>query len=150
MLRCSVSNETLCLKYSDDAISHFEINGKHYGWLSPQLHMLAEHYGESNTTKWIEMHLRGIVLMSGVKADEITALQISKLASIILYEHPTMRDTEFMLFCQKFKAGEYGTFYGSVDPMKIGEALKSFRSWAQLRRREVYNKALKESKSGSV
>lgn len=37
-----------------------------------------------------------------------------------------LKVTEVMLFFQRFKGGRYGKFYGSVDPMTIGQAAWSF------------------------
>ena len=37
-----------------------------------------------------------------------------------------MKLPELMLFFQQFKAGKYGRFYGSVDPMVITTALQEF------------------------
>ena len=33
---------------------------------------------------------------------------------------------EFILFCARLRAGQYGIFYGSVDPQKILVAFKEF------------------------
>lgn len=48
------------------------------------------------------------------------------MASMIIESYGYYKLTEFMLFFQKFKRGEYGKFYGAVDPMQILQALDEF------------------------
>jgi hypothetical protein len=52
--------------------------------------------------------------------------QIRSCAEMIAAEYYYFKVTELMLFFYKFKAGEYGQFYGSVSPMTIMCSLKSF------------------------
>lgn len=46
-----------------------------------------------------------------------------------MVEHYHLKLSEWMLFFHKLKAGHFGSFYGAVDGMKIGEALLKFVQW---------------------
>ena len=56
----------------------------------------------------------------------LKAEQIRECADMITVEYYYLKLSEFMLFCWKFKNGEYGQFYGSVSPMTILCSLRSF------------------------
>lgn len=56
----------------------------------------------------------------------MTPGQYEELAYIIASEFFFLKISELMLFFHRFKAGRYGRFYGSVDPMVITSALHEF------------------------
>lgn len=58
----------------------------------------------------------------------LNAAQIKECSDIIVTEYYYLKLTELMLFCYKFKNGEYGQFYGSVSPTVILSSLRSFCS----------------------
>lgn len=74
-------------------------------WLIPQISNLSEYCGAR---------------------DKITDYQIKQLADIISHDYPWLKVSELMLFFHRFKAAKYGRFYGTVDPLIITEALRSF------------------------
>ena len=56
----------------------------------------------------------------------LKAAQINECADMITSQYYYLKMSEFMLFCWKFKNGEYGQFYGSVSPMVIMGSLRQF------------------------
>lgn len=62
---------------------------------------------------------------SGVR-NKITVGQICQLVQLITDDFWYLNLAELMLFSRRFKAGNYGTFYGNVDPMTIMAGLQSF------------------------
>lgn len=52
--------------------------------------------------------------------------RIREIASMVIDSCANYRLTEFMLFCHRFKSGNYGRFYGSFDPMTLFAALRTF------------------------
>lgn len=52
----------------------------------------------------------------------------------ILHNYPQLRATDLMLFFSRFKAGYYGRFYGTFDPMVVSDALNQFAEWCRLQR----------------
>jgi hypothetical protein len=71
--------------------------------------------------------------------------QLLELSSIIKTEYYFLKASELLLFFYKLKAGEYGTFYGSVDPMVIMLALNQFRGF-RIRQIEMYEREDKMDK----
>lgn len=51
---------------------------------------------------------------------------VDAVSAVIADNFGYLKLSELMLFFQQFKAGRYGRFYGSVDPLVITEALQSF------------------------
>lgn len=51
-----------------------------------------------------------------------------ELARIIINGYGDFKLTEFMVFFQNFKKGQYGAFYGRFDPMVITRALRQFKA----------------------
>ena len=62
-------------------------------------------------------------------------------------EHGNLKATEIMLFFHKFKAGCYGQFYGSVDPLIIMQALEKFCKEREhvLRRKEEQQREIERN-----
>lgn len=102
---------------------------------SPTLYVLRDAYGHDNTVAWLFVHLSAIALMIGVrKGDDIMSHQLTSLARVILHNYPQLRATDLMLFFSRFKAGYYGRFYGTFDPMVVSDALNQFAEWCRLQR----------------
>lgn len=74
---------------------------------------------------WIIPQITNIVEFSN-SSKLINKEVVKELASLIASEYYYLKISEFMLFCRWFKLGKYGRFYGSVDPMIITSALRSF------------------------
>lgn len=121
----SVDNENYCAANVDRALTTN----------SPMLEVAAEAYGDQQVITWLYAHLASLALStSAKKGEELLVNQLTSLARTILYNYPKLRTTAFMLFCARFKAGHFGTFYGSFDPLTVTSALKDFTAWAQQQR----------------
>lgn len=48
---------------------------------------------------------------------------MEELSEIIIIDYGYLKAPEILLFLHRFKKGQYGQFYGFVDPMKIAVAL---------------------------
>lgn len=98
----------------------------------PSLTDVAVTFGRNIAEIWIEIQLNDLSEFSGCKG-KMTTETIEQLALMIYTDYSAYRLSELMLFFQQFKRGEYGRFYGTVDPMIIIEALKRFG----IRRRQI-------------
>lgn len=89
---------------------------------APTLNVLDAAYGEGAGAKWLMPQLFAIGEFAGVreKMDEVQTLE---LARVIRVKYGFLSVTELMYFFCNLKAGRYGRFYGTVDPMVITEAL---------------------------
>jgi hypothetical protein len=74
-------------------------------WLTPQLYDLSEYCG---------------------CREKLKGRPLEQLAEIIAQDFHYLKISEIMLFLRRFKAGRYGHFYGSVDPLVIVTALRTF------------------------
>ena len=65
--------------------------------------------------------------------DKIDNDQLNEIAALIRSDYGFLNMAEIMLFCRRFKKGQYDKFYGSVDPITIMRGLNEFckeRSYA--------------------
>ena len=107
-------------------------------------------YGKDFADLWLMPQITNLAAYTGAK--NLTLDQERDLARVIATEYHYFKITELLVFFHRFKAGRYGRFYGSVDPMVITCALREFRRerndliglYEQQRREEEeseYNKA---------
>lgn len=82
-------------------------------------------HGENIAESWLEIQLRDLNEFVGVQ-NKMSVEQIQSLSQSIFYYYPGFKVTEFILFFQMFKMGEFGQFFGSVDSLVLTNALKSF------------------------
>lgn len=102
---------------------------------SPTLCILNEAYptiygmdgtiSEGAAISFMNAHLLVVSDFVGAKK-KITDIQLRAVGEQILTMYPTLTMVEFILFCARLRAGQYGIFYGSVDPQKILVAFKDF------------------------
>lgn len=90
----------------------------------PTLIDLKQAYGKNFAAIWLVPQIDNLTLFTGAK--NITEQQHEELAKIIAAEYGYLKVTELLLFFHRFKAGHYGRFYGSFDPMVITCALRDF------------------------
>lgn len=96
-----------------------------FGGYAPTLATMRKAFGDDKTEAWITCQLKDLSEFAGCQ-DKITIPQMVTLAQIITATYPYIKATEFMLFCWQMKSGKYGKFYGTVDPMVIASALRTF------------------------
>ena len=92
---------------------------------APTAGMLRVAYGVNAAEAWLEVQLNNLSEFAGCK-EKLNKAKRLELAAMILESYPHYKLTEFMLFFLRFKRGEYGKFYGAVDPMVILQALDAF------------------------
>lgn len=95
---------------------------------SPTLTELNIAYGNNSAKMFLIPQLFNLSEFCGVK-NKLTDNQIQELAQLIATSYTWLKVKEIMVFCKQFKLGQYGQFYGSVDPMVITKALKEFLSY---------------------
>ncbi|MDR3706594.1 MAG: hypothetical protein P4L28_11905 [Paludibacteraceae bacterium] len=92
---------------------------------APSLARVQATYGFGTTITWLSAQLVDLALFSGIK-EKPNLEQITAIAETILVSYSHLKVTELMVFFQKFKAGEYGRFYGVIDGLVITDALNNF------------------------
>lgn len=95
---------------------------------APSLALLEQTYPNEQINTWIIAHLMDLYKFAGVK-EKPSFRQVMELSVMIRVEYYYLKASELLLFFFKFKSGEYGTFYGVVDPMVILAALIDFKTY---------------------
>lgn len=90
---------------------------------APMLAELNMTYGANTAVAWLLPQLYNLSEYSGCK-EKMSTRQAEDCAFAIADEFYGLSVTELMLFFKRFKAGRYGKFYGSVDPLTITTALR--------------------------
>lgn len=90
----------------------------------PTLSDICLSYGKTFAEQWLYPQITDLSVFTGAK--NLDKEQVRSLASVIAAEYRYLKVTELLLFFHRFKAGHYGRFYGSVDPMVITCALRDF------------------------
>jgi len=90
----------------------------------PTLFDICLAYGKTFAEQWLYPQIADLSMFTGAK--NLNAEQVKNLASVIAAEYRFLKVTELLLFFHRFKAGRYGRFYGTVDPMVITCALRDF------------------------
>lgn len=91
---------------------------------APLLSSVNREYGRGTAEEWLTYQLTYVSEFCGAK-DKLTRLQIEELARVITRKYHWLKVAELMLFFQRLKEGEYGRFYGSIDPQSILIALQN-------------------------
>ena len=82
-------------------------------------------FGEQVLRVWIKAQIENLNDFAGVK-EKMSLEQMQEIADIISTDYGYFRVAEILLFFHKLKAGEYGQFYGTVDPQLIAAALYQY------------------------
>ena len=90
----------------------------------PTLTKVCQAYGSTASAQWLLPQIVDASLFVGAK--NLDKRQQMQLAQVIATEYRHLKVTELLLFFHRFKTGRYGHFYGSVDPMVITCALRTF------------------------
>ena len=94
-----------------------------YFGTAPTLQEVNKDYGNGTAQEWMLYQLDDLSEYCGAR-DKLTKRQMQLLSQLLVQEYGWLNVAEFMLFFRRFKLGQYGRFYGSVDPMRITMALK--------------------------
>ncbi len=91
----------------------------------PTLSALKARYGRNAATIWMLAQLHNLSEYCGCKG-KLEGNPLEECAYVIGTEFAGLKVSELMLFFHRFKAGQYGRFYGSIDPLIITESLRKF------------------------
>ena len=112
---------------------------------APTIRQLLYTYQMEHLQVWVMAHLEDMNQYAGVKNKMATA-HIKELASMIIVKSGYMKASEILLFFHKLKAGDFGGFFGTVDPQKVGEYLNAFKQWRSQELDKVYSRQAQEER----
>ena len=110
---------------------------------TPTVRQLLYTYQMDQIQIWMRAQLNDLNEYVGVK-NKMETEQMRALANLLIVESDYLKATEILLFFHKLKAGDFGGFYGAVDPQKVGECLIAFKNWRSAELDKVYNKQAQE------
>jgi len=94
---------------------------------APTLAEVRKDYGVCVVMDWLKIELNDYQNFVGVKEDNKMALDsVGELCQMIVNRYYYLKLSEFMLFLNKMKYGDYGEVYGTIDPVRILRSLRSF------------------------
>ena len=96
-----------------------------YTGTAPSFTLVCCTYNKQVLITWIMAQLENLNDFVGV-AQKMNLMQMEELAQIIAVDYHYLKVTEFHLFLHRMKAGWYGEFYGTIDPLKITNGLLQF------------------------
>ncbi len=120
---------------------------------APVLSELNMAYGEMTATMWLVPQLYDLSEYCGCR-DKLQGKPLEECASVIATEFYYLKVSEIMLFLHWFKAGRFGRFYGSVDPLVITTSLRDFMKIRNMeidkRQQEERNRANEEAVKNAI
>ena len=113
---------------------------------APTLRQLEYAYGVKGIRAWFSIQFENLNKFVGV-ANKMTVEQMQMLADIFIVKVPYLKASEILLFFYKFKSGDLGDLYGSVDPLKISTALNEFLKWRSLELDKLHQRLREERRA---
>lgn len=95
---------------------------------APTIASLKSTYRENQVRVWLLAQLENLNSFSGTQ-NKMNPDQMMMLCDIILTDYYYLKASELLLFFYQFKAGKYGQLYGSVDPLRVSNALIEFAAY---------------------
>lgn len=96
----------------------------HFG-KAPTLAQVSKAYGSQTTEEWLIYQIVDLSEFCKLKS-KLPPTQVKQMAQLIMHAYGYFKVTEVMLYFRRFKFGQYGRFYGSVDAMIILDGIKKF------------------------
>lgn len=91
----------------------------------PTIAEINNRFSVDTSAAWLIPQLTDLSEFCGCK-EKLQDRPLEECAFLIAQNYYYLKISELMLFFSRFKLGCYGIFYGSVDPLKIMQALRQF------------------------
>jgi len=112
---------------------------------APTLRQLEYAYEIKAVRVWFAAQLENLNKFTGV-SNKMSVEQMQMLADIFIVKVPYLKASEILLFFYKFKSGDLGELYGSVDPLKLSTSLNEFLKWRSFELDKVYQRQREEKR----
>lgn len=109
----------------DLQVYHTRDRRQAYMGSAPSLGLVSKAFAAGTAKSWVMAQLWNLAEFCGCK-QKLSKTQLLELSMLICIRYGYMKLTELMDFFLRFKLGEYGKFYGAVDPQVITCALRQF------------------------
>ena len=91
-------------------------------------------FGEGAASSWLVIAIADLNVFSGSK--KMDNAQMKSLAGLIALRYKHLKYSVLQLFFYKLKSGDFGKFYGKIDPMVVTCALKDFMNYVDTKTSE--------------
>lgn len=92
---------------------------------APSLATVNEAYGKGTAEEWLTFQIVEFGELVGAR-DKLTPFQVKHLCRMILEDYAWLKLTDLELFLHHMKRGDYGRFYGTVDPQVFMQCFPMF------------------------
>lgn len=116
---------------------------------APTLREATEAYGSETVLQLIDNYVTDLERFCTQRAT-MTKEQRAQLATVILTTYNSLRVTELALFSIRAKAGKFGKFYNTLEPMDVTVKLAEWAEYCDARRGELYWKLWEQYKEGQL
>lgn len=117
-----------------------------YKYNVPKLSTIANAYdNDAAAINWLKIQFENLNDFVGVR-EKMQLHQLNELSTLFYSECYYLNISEVMLFFIKLKRGEFGEFYGCIDPLKIMSAKNEFISQRRLALQKDEEERLKEQR----
>ena len=109
----------------------------------PTIRQLMYAYQMEQVQVWLIAHLEDLNEYVGVKS-KMSMNQMRELANMLIVRGQYLKASEVLLFFHKLKGGDFGSFYGTVDPQVVGESFLAFMKWRSQELTKLHYKQAQE------
>ena len=100
--------------------------------------------GDNTAQQWLAEAVADLSAFSGAK--NLSGNQVDQVSRLIAQEYHDLKYSEVALFFHRFKCGDYGKFYGGVDPLDMMVALKEYSQQLKEKRWKFANEEYEAKK----
>lgn len=92
---------------------------------APTLRDIVKQYGADFCLAWVQTLVDDLQTYTAAK-QRLNDVQKASLSAIIVSQYGRLKAPEMLLFLVKAKAGQFGKFYNTIDPMDISTAVAAW------------------------
>ena len=113
---------TFCV---DEQMRHASVPVRCILGKAPQLMVVNEAYGRDTAEEWLLYQVVNFCEFVGAR-DKLSRYQLTQVCRMIVQDYGWMKLTDIELFFTMMKHGEFGRFYGAVDPLLFMQGLRQY------------------------
>lgn len=92
---------------------------------APELETVNSTYGRETAEEWLMFQIVEFCEFVGAR-DKLTPYQLTQLCRLFVMEYGWLKLTDVELFFSLMKKGEFGRFYGTVDPQMFMQCVLQY------------------------
>lgn len=105
---------------------------------APTIMQLLHTYDYPEIQVWMIAQINDLNEYAGVKT-KMSLDQMKELAKVLIVKCKFLKASEILLFFHMLKGGDFGSFYGTVDPQRVGEHMNEFLKWRRMELDKIHS-----------